>query len=238
MTVEPDQDLTEQVFDFLYKQGADVIGIAPVERFKAVPQERHPRSILSSCLNVLVIGMRQIDSVIDNLPSSNYTFTQQYHLILKQLDDVGMSVSIFLSEKGYRSVQIPSEGFYDGNKRTMQGHLSHIEAAVFAGLGEKGLNNMLLTPKFGPRIQLASIVNDAPLKGSPRVETGLCKQWQTDCKKACISLCPAGCISEQGVDRDLCIYYQNNVLSGGIHLYISNVACGICVKACPKQLPD
>jgi epoxyqueuosine reductase QueG len=235
MGAEIDKNLTKQVFDFLHEEGGDAMGIAPVERFEDAPQGYHPRDILRSSRNVVVIGMRQIDSVVDNLPASRYTFSQHYHILTRKLDDLAISLSKFLEQKGYKSIQIPAEGFYD--KKTMHGHLYHDGAAVLAGLGEIGLNNLLLTPKFGPRIQLVSVVNDAPLEGSPVLGKGLCKEWQKVCNKACITACPANCISENGFKKELCFYYHDKFLSEGLHIYIPKVLCGLCVKACPRQLP-
>jgi epoxyqueuosine reductase QueG len=235
MAAKTDHELTRLVFDLLHRQEVDIVGVAPVDRFNDVPQDRHPQTILPSCSNVLVFGMRQIDSVIDNLPACSCSFTQQYHLVLKQLDVVALAVSKMLTTKGYNGISVPSADLYDGKKQPKPGHVYHQQAAVLAGLGEIGLNKLLLTPRFGPRIQLVSVVNDAPLAGSQIAELGLCAKWQATCKKACIHLCPAGCISQDGVDENMCIYYQSSVMSSGFHLYVPSILCGMCIKACPRQ---
>jgi epoxyqueuosine reductase QueG len=226
-----DYELTREVYDLLATQEVDLIGVAPVERFNNVPDTRHPHNILSSCLNVLVFGIQQIGPVVDNLPSSRYTFTQQYLTVTRKLDHVAMSVSRLFEKARYNSIQIPSEGFY--NKQTLQGHLSHVETAVFAGLGEIGLSGLLLTPQFGPKVQLVSVINDAPLASSPMAETGLCTRWQAGCKKACTRLCPAGAISESGLDKAACNSYQNKFLTVGAYVYAPSVLCGLCIKGCP-----
>src|SRR5262249_14953947 len=45
-----------------------------------------------------------------------------------------------------------------------QGSLLLRRAAVAAGLGSLGLNEMLLTPDFGPRVFLAGVLSDVPVE--------------------------------------------------------------------------
>ena len=42
--------------------------------------------------------------------------------------------------------------------------ISHVLTAVAAGLGEVSWNNLLLTPQYGPRQKLVSIITNAPLE--------------------------------------------------------------------------
>jgi hypothetical protein len=60
---------------------------------------------------------------------------------------------------------------------------------VAAGLGQFGFSGLVLTPEFGPRQRLVSIITDAPLEGSP-MYTGpeLCQPKA--CGYACIKACP------------------------------------------------
>ena len=62
---------------------------------------------------------------------------------------------------------------------------SHRHAAYCAGLGNFGLNNMLLTPQYGPRVRFASILTDCRTPRGPVLEEPLCIQcgW-------CVSICP------------------------------------------------
>jgi len=75
-----------------------------------------------------------------------------------------------------------------------RGDFSHRHAAVAAGLGELGFSGLLLTPEFGPRQRLVSIITDAPLKASP-MHNGP-KLCQPDsCGYACIKACPTAAMS-------------------------------------------
>lgn len=60
------------------------------------------------------------------------------------------------------------------------------DAAVLAGLGVIGLNNMVVTPDWGPRIRLRALFLDAD------VEPIYCEPFLpcTDCSRPCRSVCP------------------------------------------------
>ena len=66
------------------------------------------------------------------------------------------------------------------------GPFSHRHAATRAGLGEFGYNNVLLTPQFGPRQRLNSILTDAELAPDPLLSEPLCLRDKCRlCLKAC-----------------------------------------------------
>lgn len=60
------------------------------------------------------------------------------------------------------------------------------DAAVLAGLGCIGKNNMLVTPEYGPRIRLRALLLDAELTPTGPVVFDPCE----DCKIYCRKVCP------------------------------------------------
>jgi len=67
------------------------------------------------------------------------------------------------------------------------GPFSHRHAATRAGLGEFGLNNIVLTPEFGPRVRFNTIVTNAELDPDPLITEPLCKRGKCGfiCMKSC-----------------------------------------------------
>jgi epoxyqueuosine reductase len=60
------------------------------------------------------------------------------------------------------------------------------DAAVFAGLGIIGRNNLLLHPEWGPRIRLRSILLEGELETTPLIENfSPCETCDRRCHKAC-----------------------------------------------------
>jgi ferredoxin len=63
---------------------------------------------------------------------------------------------------------------------------------VKAGLGTLGLNTMLLTPQFGPRVFLAGVLTDLDLEPDDALESDLCLGLQ-ECGH-CAAVCPEDAI--------------------------------------------
>lgn len=112
-------------------------------------------------------------------------------------------------------------------------------AAIRAGLGVHGLSGLLITPEKGTFVFLAAIlVHMPPPEGTPGPENDL----SPGCSRcgACEKACPAGAISENGVDALQCLrnymnwpeYMPDDMQSKmGEYLW----GCDICQKACPHN---
>lgn len=82
------------------------------------------------------------------------------------------------AEKGIKSNKLPY-------------HIEHggiflKDAAVMAGLGCIGKNNMVVTPEYGPRIRLRAMLTDVVLHGTGPIDFDPCEE----CSMPCRSLCP------------------------------------------------
>lgn len=59
------------------------------------------------------------------------------------------------------------------------------DAAVFAGLGRIGKNNMLINSRFGPRLRLRVLLTDADLPSEGIVDFNPCEACPEPCRAAC-----------------------------------------------------
>jgi len=59
------------------------------------------------------------------------------------------------------------------------------DTAVIAGLGCIGKNNILLTPQSGPRVRLRAILTDELLPGTDPIEFDPCKECEMPCRDNC-----------------------------------------------------
>jgi epoxyqueuosine reductase QueG len=114
-----------------------------------------------------------------------------------EIQILGIYAGAFLESKGYKTVVIPTTYGTTFSWPTNTnpdfpinihgfGPFSHRHAAVAAGLGEFGLNNLLLTPQWGPRNRFTSIITRAPLLADPI-------PGQTICLGEKCSLCIRSC---------------------------------------------
>jgi epoxyqueuosine reductase len=93
-----------------------------------------------------------------------------------------MSINAKLSkwieeEKGITSAKLPY-------------HIEHggiflKDAAVLAGLGCIGKNNMLVTPEYGPRIRLRAMLTDVALPCTGRLDFDPCEECDMPCQRVC-----------------------------------------------------
>lgn len=59
------------------------------------------------------------------------------------------------------------------------------DAAVLAGLGTIGKNNILVTPQFGPRVRLRALTLNADLPTTGPAAFDPCRQCDEPCRRAC-----------------------------------------------------
>lgn len=59
------------------------------------------------------------------------------------------------------------------------------DAAVLAGLGSIGCNNLLVTPRYGPRIRLRALTVEAELRTSGPADFAPCSGCAAPCRSAC-----------------------------------------------------
>jgi len=71
--------------------------------------------------------------------------------------------------------------------------------AMAAGLGYIGWHNLLITPEYGSRQKLITIISNAPLEGDPMPEKNLCDP--VECGFQCSRACPTEAIPEDLKDK-------------------------------------
>ncbi len=199
-----DMLLTERVKSSGRELGLDVIGICSISslpRLERLDHKRNAEAVLPQAASVIVGGIRIIPSAIQS-SRENVRIAQYSTMCLyKELDRISYSLSRFLDDEGYLSAAVPAYLPIDMHHNLgMVGDISLRHAAVEAGLGTFGLNGLVLTPEYGPKIRFMAILTDAPLIADSKREEKLCD----DCG-VCIDRCPVGAISQDGaVDVKKC----------------------------------
>lgn len=108
-------------------------------------------------------------------------------------------------------------------------------AAVNAGLGWIGKNDVLITEKYGPRVRLSAVLIDFPFVNGIRVTESNCP---ATCTK-CIDICPHKVLTGESWNinatrKDLIDYHLcNQKRSAYIEKHGRKNACGLCMVACP-----
>ena len=170
-----------------------------------------------------------------------------YEVINNELQAHSMYGALFLEQRGYCSTYLPTTygqtlswpGNYKWDfPKPPQGFapFSHKHAAVAAGLGRFGLNNLLLTPQFGPRQRLVSIITSAPLAPDPVIEEPLC--LGVTCAK-CLESCPAGaCGGAREVDLGFVTEQIGEFSIDACRGYYKDSVLGTqCARECMTRCP-
>ncbi len=217
----------DQLKEFALREGASLFGVADFSGFP----ERHcslsPKTVegLHRAVSIAFhLSGRILEDVIDG-PTRLYFFHYQRANVL--LDELGLRITDFIQSRGWDALPIPASQIIDWEKQ--RAHVSHKHAALKAGLGWIGRNNLLVTPQFGSRQRLITVLTNMPLAADEPLP------WGCGTCRACISSCPSGSIQERPEDFDHVGCYQMMkvlVKKAGI----SQNICGLCVKACrPKK---
>lgn len=188
-------DLTRSLREFAMERlDVDLVGVAPAERLQEGPEGGRPKDYLPEAKSVVVLAAKIPDGAIEvagHYEEQGKTLGPYmwYGYVVPNWDlsTAATRLARFLEKTGYTGIPFPPTGLL--YKFGTRADFSHRHAAVAAGLGEFGLSGLLLTPQFGPRQRLVSIITDAPLEPSPMYEgPAVCRP--DSCGRACIKACP------------------------------------------------
>jgi epoxyqueuosine reductase QueG len=209
----------------LREWGASIIGFASLEELLPYPLDEFGYGVS--------IGLRLSESILNELvlgPTKAYAY--HYHAINRFLDDLSIRTVNWLQAYGYRAFPIPTSQTI--NFKDHEGLLSHKMVATRAGLGWIGKNALLVTPKFGPRLRLTTVLTNAPFKTGKPVEESLCGEC-----RACVKACPVEAIRgpNWSVKRNrahLLDVHRCAEKIDQVKEELGAPVCGVCIQACPQ----
>jgi epoxyqueuosine reductase len=215
-----------QTKSLIISLGADICGIAPVERFDKAPKGFHPTDILPDTKSVIVFG-KQVPSWV-MFAKSPVPFTNAEDVSMYEVWHIGINAAIALENEKMKAVPVPSEPYEYWDKETMtaKGILSLKHAGQLAGLGILGRNTLLYTPRFGCMVKLGALLVAEELEPDMIIKHDMgCDNCQR-----CVSECPSGAIQENTVLQKPCRQYAYITNERGYHLMV----CNTCRRVCPN----
>ncbi|NYB51976.1 MAG: epoxyqueuosine reductase [Methanobacteriaceae archaeon] len=254
--------LKNQIRNRCHELGISMVGFAPVDRWENppdklpqqfqnwIPSDFWPQSIYPEARTVIVIGLPVQLPIVETAPSIYYH--EHYRTINILLDVKAYEIANYLTGKGYPSISLPRDGYGDIEVLLEKplSFFSHKHAAYLAGLGSFGLNNILLTPKFGPRVRFTSIFTTANIEADPIPGDDLC----TRCL-SCADSCPVKAIQNKtspgkvDLSKGETILLEDELAAVNDFPPLINKMkcarrirklrkqysspCGICIKVCP-----
>jgi ferredoxin len=178
--------------------------------------------------NAIVLGlpMRYEPTNAAPEPAAGEEVTCNY----MELGGLTLALGAWLRESGFAAETHHPRGDAD-----MECEALFIPHAVAAGFGELGRHGSLISRDFGPRVRLAMVTTDAPIRASGEVPVGVAEfcTWCTKCQTACpVDAIPGERMTLRGsrryvVDTTACLPY-----------FAETDGCGICIAVCPYNKPS
>ncbi|GAV23257.1 hypothetical protein cpu_17670 [Carboxydothermus pertinax] len=226
--------LTEELLKFSQTLQLSAIGIAPAIRYENAPEGHRPKDFLHNARSVITFAYHLNNGPINNLPQTRNQYMIEFEVANRILLEAAHKIARFLEIRGFESIPFGPEAAI-GDYSRLKGDFSHKHSAVLCGLGKFGINNLLITPAYGPRIRLASVITTAELAYNEPLTGDFCKK----CLR-CVKICPTGALEnweknyspETGwtINKEKCAHY--------IFVVNSGKRCGLCVSACPYPVQN
>jgi len=137
-----------------------------------------------------------------------------YEFLNMELQRISFYVALHLEELGCEAIYMPTTfgSSFSWNMAhpipNQTAPFSHRHAAVAAGLGEFGLNNLVFTPQYGPLQRLVSVITSAELEPDPLYAgKQLCLGESCGvCKKLCPNECFGDVTEYECAGARVCVY--------------------------------
>lgn len=215
-----------KVKKMVYSLGADLCGIAGIDRFDDAPEGYHPCDVLPSCQSVISFACRFPAGVLTCRTAVPYTRVR--NSITAKMDAIALDLCIELDKYGTVAIPIPTnESQWDIKTERWRSIVSQKHAAQAAGLGTIGRHSLLITPEFGSMVWLGAVLTEAELE--PDAILGkVCNNCNL-----CVNTCPVNALERQEINQQICWDY-----AFGDNQETKNweISCHKCRDICPYNL--
>jgi hypothetical protein len=206
------EQVLKAINETVAREGIDLIGFAPKERFDGVPAQHNPFSIFPEGKTVILVGKRVCRGSLRGVEEG--TNFGDYKLFgRKWLEDEFLAIACYglvntLEDHGWEAVpvfpnppEIAPSGISVAEGRPEPNVFPDFDyAAVACGLCEIGINGLALSKKFGSRQRFHMIITDAELPATPLLSESVCD----GCMK-CAEACSLGAVSTTEFEEvDIC----------------------------------
>lgn len=214
----------EEIKRMIIEWGASLVGFGELGDY-LLQRFRNLKKVIS-------IGIRFSDSIIDEIINGpTFEYAYQTHVISNLLNEIALKTTNLIQSLGYQAFPVPASQTVDRNE--LKAIFPHKTAATRAGLGWIGKNALLVTPEFGPRVRLVTVLTNYPFELNSSYNKSQCG----DCHK-CVEICPLRAIKDTnwktGVRRSelINVFSCNELIEKNKKIFSAPV-CGQCVAICP-----
>ena len=236
----------EEIKKLLQKLGLDTVGIAPIgpyEELRKILQDKadknlitgmeeadiekriNPKLIMEDAKSIIVCAFPYYISEQYQSNISRYCYGQDYHLVIKN------KLNNICEEIKSKDNNFKYEVFADN------GPLVDRYLAYLSGIGYYGINNNIITDKYGSYVFIGYIVNNYELKPDNPIDKTCLK-----CNK-CVNYCPGNAHEgDYKMDPKKCVSFitqkKEELTSEEIEKMKKNKSvfgCDVCQVVCPHN---
>ena len=183
---------------------------------------------------------RLSNAVLDEITTEHpvaptYSYFQHYRAANAYLDNAALRVAAHIERMGARALPVAASQSVPDLGTPHTGVFQHKTAAVLSGLGWIGKSALFVSPEYGPRVRLATVLTDQPLPVAAPVQAVPCCG---ECM-VCVSACPAHAITGESYVSGLprTALFDAQACSDHMRSHYMKIGrgavCGICVACCP-----
>ena len=216
----------EELKNIASSLGADLCGVASIDRFNDAPKGFHPLDVFPACKSVISFAVRfPVGALLCDTP---IPYTRIRNSLTPKMDAIALNLCIELEKKGIVSIPIPTnESLWDSSTERWRSIISQKHAAQAAGLGTIGRHSLLITPRFGSMVWLGCVLCDAEIEPDEKI-ADIC----VNCNK-CVQACPVNALEREEINQQKC---WDNAFGDDEKLQAWVISCHKCRDACPHNL--
>ena len=237
----------QQLKEFCNEIGIELVGIAGVNRYQeleriikrrienghitgmeepSIDKRVNPLETMDNAKSIIVCAFPYYTENIDKSNISKYCYGEDYHIVIKRyLNKIGEYLSEQIDEFEFKS--------YTDNGPLVDRYLAYI-----SGIGYFGLNNNIITDKYGSYVFIGYMITNYEFKpDEPSVKTCI------KCGK-CVNYCPGNALlGSYEMNPKRCVSYmtqkKEDLTEEEKEILINQdkvFGCDICQDVCPHNL--
>ena len=214
---------SKRVKEVMISLGADLCGIASIDRFSDAPEGYHPSDVFPACKSVISFGCRfPIGTLLCN---SHTPYTLVRNTITPKMDMIALNFCVEMERHGIVCVPIQTNGSeWDAKTNRWRSIISQKHAAKAAGLGTIGRHSLLITPEFGSMVWLGAVLCSEEFEADELKEP-ICNNCNL-----CVEACPVGALDNSEVNQQVCWDYA---FGDDEEKQVWSISCHKCRDVCP-----
>lgn len=183
--------IKKKIKNYAEEMGVDDTGFASVQNYKS-PNSVPIKELFPEAKTIIVLAFQQID----NCESENDQFAS---VGIRLVTDFSHSCTYKLArfiKKEFKAhvMAVPGAGPVNIDKKTglPSGYVSLRHAALAAGLGNFGRNNLIIHPEMGSKVVFTAIVTDLDIEPDTPIKEDICINCDI-----CVNQCPVNAPDEE-----------------------------------------